>query len=42
MADLSWLLLDGEVPQVLISPLGDLSPREATALILASPTYQLA
>lgn len=42
LADLTQLLLDGDGPEVLTAQLSDLTLREATALILASPTYQLA
>ncbi len=41
-AELVNLLLDGKAEPNLIKALQGLSPREATALILSSPTYQLA
>jgi uncharacterized protein (DUF1800 family) len=40
--DLVTLLLDGKADPSLRNALNGLSPREATALILSSPTYQLA
>jgi uncharacterized protein (DUF1800 family) len=40
--DLVTLLLDGKANPSLRNALDGLSPREATALILSSPTYQLA
>ncbi len=40
--DLLTLLLDNNAEPSLIKALKDLSPREATALILSSPLYQLA
>ncbi|MGF1575934.1 MAG: DUF1800 family protein [Cyanophyceae cyanobacterium] len=40
--DLVKLLLDNNAPEIVTSQLQNLSIREATALILASPTYQLA
>ncbi len=42
LADLTHLLLDGDLPETLDTQLSELNIREATALILASPTYQLA
>jgi uncharacterized protein (DUF1800 family) len=40
--DLLKLLVDGNPPPELASSMTGLSPRESAALILASPTYQLA
>lgn len=40
--ELLTLLLDGKAEPSLVSALNSLSPRDATALILSSPSYQLA
>ncbi|AFY74162.1 hypothetical protein Syn7502_02150 [Synechococcus sp. PCC 7502] len=40
--DLVALLLDGNTESSIVDALKGLSPRDATALILSSPTYQLA
>jgi uncharacterized protein (DUF1800 family) len=42
ISDLVTLLLDGKAAPGLRNAMSDLSPREATALILSSPIYQLA
>ncbi|MEE3716460.1 DUF1800 domain-containing protein [Tumidithrix elongata RA019] len=41
-SDLVTLLLDGQADPSLVSSFSGLSPREVTALLLSSPTYQLA
>lgn len=41
-SDLTRLLLDGDPPEPLMTQLQGLGPREATALILASPSFQVA